>query len=49
MAMNMRGPIFQVHVLKTIVMLAILFDLEIYFEIFLPMILIVKSTLSNKL
>ena len=46
---HLEDPIFQVHGFKNVVMLALLFDLEVDFKIFLLMIMIVKSILSNKL
>ena len=49
MATKSGGSIFQVHDFKSIAMLAQHFSLEVYFKIFLPMIVVVKFVLSNKL
>ena len=49
MATKSGGPSFQGHGLKNVVMLALFFHLEIDFKIFLPIILILRSILSNKL
>ena len=43
------GPIFQCYGLKNVAMLALFFYLQVGFNIFLPIILIVKSMLPNKL
>ena len=43
------GVINVLVVLKNVAMLALLFDLEVDFNIFILMILIFKSMLSNKL
>ena len=48
MATKREDPIFQLHGFKNVVMLALLFDLEVDFRIFLPITLIVKVILSNK-
>ena len=42
------GVINVLVVLKNVAMLALLFDLEVDFNIFILMILIFKSMLSNK-
>ena len=49
MAIKKGDPIYQRHGFKNVVMLALLFDLEVDFKIFLPITLIVKPMLSNKL
>ena len=47
--MKRGGSIFQGHGFKNIALLACHLSLEVDFNIFLPMIVIVKFVLSNKL